>query len=81
MQSDNIQVVPKLLELDLNERLHEDVGSHVFGQNIDRFDVARGDSLMNEVEVDVDVLDTAMEGGILGQADSALVVAVESRWQ
>ena len=33
---------------------------------------------MDEVEVDIDVLGTAMERGVLGQANSALVVAIES---
>ena len=34
--------------------------------------------MTDEVEVDVDVLGTAMERGILGQVNSTLVVAIAS---
>jgi len=66
MRSHNVQVVPKLLKLDTNERFREDVGSHAFGRDIDQLNIARGDSLMDEVEMHINVLGMAMEGGILG---------------
>jgi len=50
----------------MNERFREDVGSHAFGRDIDQLDIAGGDSLTDEVEMHINVLGMAVEGGILG---------------
>ena len=65
-RSHNIQVISKLLELDLTERLCKNVGSHIFSWDISQLDIARGNSLADEVEMNIDVFGMSMEGGILG---------------
>ena len=66
MQSHNVQVIPKLLELDMNTRFCEDVGSHASSRDIDQLNIAGGDSLTDEVEMHINMLGMAVEGGILG---------------
>jgi hypothetical protein len=77
MVSENSEETAELLELEMGKRLHENVSNHVVGRAIFQHDVTLGDSLMDEVKVDVDVFGAAMECGILGKANCTLVVAVK----
>lgn len=64
----------KFLVLDTTEWLGEDVGDHVIRGTVLHRDVARGNSLADEMEVNVDVFGASVERSILGESDRALIV-------
>ena len=72
--SENTKKLAELLELESGERLCEGVRYHVIHRAIDQIDVTLSDGLANKVKVDVDVFGAAVECGVLGEADSTLVV-------
>jgi len=70
-----------MFELDVPERLGENVGDHIFGQTVFDRDVTLGNSLTNKVKVNVNVFHSSVELGVLGELDGTLVVAVKGGWQ
>jgi len=80
MLSNNVEIIAEFLKLDARKGFGEDIGSHAIGWDIDQVDVARGDGLTNEMEMNVNVFGTAMESGVLGQMNGALIVTVKSCW-
>jgi hypothetical protein len=50
----------------LSERLGENVSNHLLGRDIEQLDVARGNGLADNMEMNIDVLDMTVESGVLG---------------
>ena len=66
------------MKLGSAERLREYISDHVSCWAINDGSVALLDSLPNEVESDVDVLSTSMEGGVFREDNSPLIIAEKS---
>ena len=65
----------------MGERFGKNVGRHIFGGNVFQFDIARRDSLADEVEMDVDMFGSTVKCSVFRQANHALIIAVKSGWQ
>ena len=72
--SDDSEKSTKFLILDTTEWLGKDVGNHVIRGTVLHRDVAQGNSLADEMEVNIDVFGASVEGSILGKSDRALIV-------
>ena len=71
---DDPEKIMKFLVLDMTKWLGKDVGDHVIRGTVLHCDVAQGNSLADEMEVNVNVFGASVEGSILGKLDRALIV-------
>jgi hypothetical protein len=77
MGSEDSEEAAELLELETGERLRENVCDHVVGRTISQHDMTVGDSLTDEMKVNIDMFGAAVECGILQKMDGTLVIAMK----